>query len=60
MQGALMGIVLYGTCDLTNCSLVRDWSWPLAVLDMCWGTTACTVLALVQSALYGWATRGAR
>ena len=50
----MMGVALYGTCDLTNCALIKDWSWPLALLDLCWGTTACTALALIQSFLYEW------
>jgi uncharacterized membrane protein len=50
----MMGIALYGTCDFTNSALLRGWSRQLALLDVGWGTVACTTLALTQSALYEW------
>ncbi|WIA23426.1 hypothetical protein OEZ85_000181 [Tetradesmus obliquus] len=53
-QGALMGVLLYGTVDLTNCALLTGWSWTVALVDMAWGTTACAVLSMVQSRLHAW------
>jgi uncharacterized membrane protein len=49
-----MGLLLYGTVDLTNCALLTSWSWTVALIDMAWGTTACAVLAMVQSRLHAW------
>jgi uncharacterized membrane protein len=57
-QGALLGLLLYGTVDLTNCALLKDWGWPVALVDMAWGTFACAVLALVQDWLHSWLTKG--
>lgn len=54
LQGALLGLLLYGTVDLTNCALLRGWSWTVALIDMAWGTTACAALALVQNRLHAW------
>lgn len=49
-----MGLLLYGTVDLTNCALLTGWSWTVALVDMAWGTTACAVLAVVQNKLHTW------
>eukprot|EP00775_Hariotina_reticulata_P013440 gene13440-biopygen15332 len=56
-QGALLGLLLYGTVDLTNCALLKDWGWPVALVDMAWGTVACSVLAFVQNQLHAWLAR---
>lgn len=50
-QGALLGVLLYGTVDFTNAALIRGWGWPVALVDVAWGTTACAVTALVQHRL---------
>jgi uncharacterized membrane protein len=31
-----MGLLLYGTVDLTNCALLQGWSWTVALVDMAW------------------------
>lgn len=54
-----MGLLLYGTVDLTNCALINSWSWLISVVDIAWGTTACAVTALVQVSLHNWLTRSA-
>ncbi|MCS4248605.1 DUF2177 family protein [Pseudomonas sp. BIGb0164] len=45
--GALLGLVAYGTYDLSNWAILRGWSSGLAVMDMAWGTfltaVCCTV-----------------
>lgn len=35
--GALLGLVAYGTYDLTNQSTLKGWSWEVTVVDMAWG-----------------------
>lgn len=59
VQGAIMGVLLYGTVDLTNCALVNSWSWLISAVDMAWGTTACAVTALLQVSLHNWLSRSA-
>jgi uncharacterized membrane protein len=59
LQGAIMGLLLYGTVDLTNCALVNNWSWLISLVDMAWGTTACAVTALLQVSLHSWLSRSA-
>lgn len=45
--GALLGLVAYGTYDLSNWATLQGWSAELAVMDMAWGTfltaACCTV-----------------
>ncbi|KAB0565490.1 MULTISPECIES: DUF2177 family protein [Pseudomonas] len=36
--GALLGLVAYGTYDLSNWATLQGWSAGLAVMDMAWGT----------------------
>lgn len=49
--GALLGLVAYGTYDLTNWATLRGWSAQVSLLDWSWGTVAtaiaCTVGYLV-------------
>jgi uncharacterized membrane protein len=43
--GALLGLVAYGTYDLTNHATVAAWSLKLTVLDMIWGAVLTGVSA---------------
>ena len=35
--GAVLGLVAYGTYDLTNLATLRDWPLSIALVDMAWG-----------------------
>jgi uncharacterized membrane protein len=48
-QGALFGLVAYGTYDLTNLATLQAFTWKLAAIDMTWGTVA-TALASAAGA----------
>ena len=37
-MGALLGLVAYGTYDLSNWATLQGWSAGLALMDMAWGT----------------------
>lgn len=39
-RSALVGLVAYGTYDLTNLATLRHWSVTLALADVAWGTLA--------------------
>lgn len=41
--GALLGLVAYGTYDLSNWATLQGWSAQLALMDMAWGTFATCV-----------------
>lgn len=36
--GALLGLVAYGTYDITNLAITAGWSPIVSVVDMAWGT----------------------
>lgn len=45
--GALFGLFCYGTYDLTNMAVVRNWPIGLSLMDLAWGgvVSAASVLA---------------
>lgn len=45
--GALLGLVAYGTYDLSNWATLNGWSAGLAVMDMVWGAFATCVACLI-------------
>jgi uncharacterized membrane protein len=49
LMGAVLGLVAYGTYDITNLSTLRGWSVKLAIVDIAWGTALTAV-----SATIGW------
>src|SRR5215217_2927885 len=36
--GAVLGLVAYGTYDITNLSTLKNWSLTVTVADIAWGT----------------------
>jgi uncharacterized membrane protein len=49
-RGALLGLVAYGTYDLTNQATLRDWPAWLTALDMAWGTALTAIAATLAHA----------
>ncbi len=50
LSGAILGLVAYGTYDLTNHATMRDWPVVVTLLDMAWGailTGTAGVIAVV-------------
>lgn len=47
-MAALLGMVAYGTYDLTNHATVRGWSPVVTLVDLAWGTTLTAVVATVS------------
>jgi uncharacterized membrane protein len=51
LRGALLGLIAYGTYDLTNLAVMKGFTNKIAIIDMIWGTvltaavSAITVLA---------------
>lgn len=43
LRAALVGLIAYGTYDMTNLATLRDWSTRLALVDLAWGTFASAV-----------------
>lgn len=44
--GALFGLFAYGTYDITNLAVMRDWSLRLTLIDIAWGTFVSAAGAL--------------
>ena len=51
--GALLGLVAYGTYDLSNWATLHGWSAQLALMDIAWGTLATCIACIVGF----WASR---
>lgn len=45
MSGAVLGLVAYGTYDLTNQATLRTWPAMLTAIDLAWGTVLTSVTA---------------
>ena len=45
-MGALLGLVAYGTYDITNLSTLRGWSLTIAAIDVVWGAALTAVASL--------------
>ena len=43
LYGALFGLFCYATFDLTSLSLLRHWTWPVAIVDVAWGAIVTAV-----------------
>ncbi|MCX8570885.1 DUF2177 family protein [Aminobacter sp. MET-1] len=37
LNGALLGLVAYGTYDMTNLATLKNWSVSVSIVDMIWG-----------------------
>jgi len=49
LTGAMLGLVAYGTYDLTNLATLKGWPLHVALLDLAWGTV---VTAIASCAAY--------
>lgn len=45
LNGALLGLVAYGTYELVSWTVMRRWHRSMVVLDMAWGTALSAVSA---------------
>ena len=54
LLGGLFGLFAYGTYDLTNLAVLRDWPLRLTFIDLAWGTFASAVSAGAGMALTRW------
>lgn len=46
-NGGLLGLVAYGTYDLTNQATLKVWPSAITIADLCWGTVLTAVAALL-------------
>lgn len=60
-RGAGLGIVAYGTYELTNWAVIAGWPVSLVTIDLLWGVALTTIVAVAGRATYEWfGRRGAR
>lgn len=45
-RGAMFGLLAYATYDLTNLATIQGWAWQVSVIDMVWGTTLNSIVAV--------------
>lgn len=45
--GALLGLLCYGTYDMTNLATLKGWPVSVALVDMAWGTVLTGTAALI-------------
>ena len=45
--GSALGLIAYGTYDLTNLSVVEGFNWRIAMIDLIWGTALSGFVAAV-------------
>ena len=57
-RGAALGLVAYGTYDLTNMATLKAWPLDLTVVDMVWGTILTGGTAAAAAAVTNAFTRG--
>lgn len=54
LGGALLGLVAYGTYDMTNMATLRGFQLPVAIVDMAWGTFVTAISATAGTLVLGW------
>lgn len=54
LYGALFGLFCYATFDLTALALLRNWSWPVAFLDVGWGAVVTAVSSTAGLLVADW------
>jgi uncharacterized membrane protein len=52
--GALFGFFCYATFELTALSLLRHWSWTVAVVDVGWGALVTAVSSTLGLLIADW------
>ena len=45
LNGALLGLLAYGTYDMTNIATLKDWPVAMSIVDMAWGGVVTCVSA---------------
>jgi uncharacterized membrane protein len=54
LYGALFGMFCYATFDLTALALLRNWSWPVAFVDVSWGAVVTAVSSTAGVLVADW------
>lgn len=60
LNGAFLGLIAYGTYEITNFATLRGWTWTIVLTDMTWGTLltgTSAVIGVVVVRAFGLAAR---
>jgi uncharacterized membrane protein len=57
LLGALFGLFCYGTYDLTNLAVLKDWPVSVTLVDMAWGAVVSAAGASAGAWLLRWLER---
>ena len=49
LYGAILGLVAYGTYDLTNLSVMNGFTTKIAIIDMIWGGVLTSIVATLTT-----------
>ncbi len=50
-MGAIIGVAMYGTYDLTNMATLKDWPLAVTLVDLAWGGFITSVTSFVSTYL---------
>ncbi len=50
-DGAILGLLAYGTYEMTNMATLKGWHWRMVITDIAWGTALTAVSALAGYAV---------
>lgn len=51
LYGMLLGLLMYGTFDLTNKAIFKEYPWSYTLADMSWGTLCVGIVSAVVFSL---------
>lgn len=54
LSGAFLGLVAYGTYELTNQATLKDWPPTVVLVDMLWGAVLTGVVSFIVILIYGY------
>lgn len=51
-HGALLGLAMYCTYDLTNASTLKNWPIKVTIVDILWGTFITTLVSVLTFVIF--------
>jgi uncharacterized membrane protein len=54
LYGALLGLFCHATFELTSLSLLKHWTWPVVMVDVCWGSFVTAVSSTAGLFIVNW------
>jgi uncharacterized membrane protein len=54
LYGAPFGLFCYATFELTSLSLLKQWTWPVVIMDVAWGSFVTAVSSTLGLLVANW------